>query len=157
MKKRARPTRRPRPSHPTRPPRQPVAPIWIDERDALAIHNRLLALDGGLTGVRDRGLLQSALARPQQPRAYGDNPDFAALAAASTAGIIRNHPFFDGNKRTGFVVGILFLEINGHNFAASEEASAHAVLSLAADTLNESQFAAWLRANLETSDERRVT
>jgi death-on-curing protein len=82
--------------------------------------------------VRDRGPLQSALARPRQLQAYGDNPDFAALAAAYTAGIIRNNPF-----------------INGHNFTASEESSARAVLNLAADTLDESAFAAWLRANLQ--------
>lgn len=140
MRKRDRPRRRRRP---------PALPIWIDERDALAIHGRLLALDGGLAGLRDRGLLQSALARPQQLQAYGAKPDFAALAAAYTAGIMRNHPFFDGNKRTGFVIGVLFLEINGHNFTASEEASAQAVLSLAADTLDESAFGAWLRANLK--------
>ena len=146
MRKHVRPARRRRPPRPAHLPREPV---WIDERDALAIHGRLLALDGGLSGVRDRGLLQSALARPQQLQSYGDNPDFAALAAAYTAGIIRNHPFFDGNKRTGFVVGVLFLEIKGHNFTASEEASAQAVLSLAADTLDESHFAAWLRANLK--------
>jgi death-on-curing protein len=103
--------------------------------------------------VRDRGLLQSALARPQQLQACGDNPDFAALGAAYTAGIIRNHPFFDGNKRTGFVVGVLFLEINGYNFTALEEDSAQAVLSLAEDTLDESAFASWLRANLGASDE----
>ena len=140
MRKHVRPRRR---------QREIAPPIWIDEYDALAIHGRLLALDGGLTGLRDRGLLQSALARPQQLQAYGNKPDIAALAAAYTAGIIRNHPFFDGNKRTGFVIGVLFLEINGHIFTASEEASAQAVLSLAADTLDESAFAAWLRANLQ--------
>jgi death-on-curing protein len=140
VKKRVRPRRRRRSTQP---------PIWIDERDALAIHGRLLALDGGLKGLRDPGLLQSALARPQQLQANGDNPDSAALAAAYTVGIILNHPFFDGNKRTGFVTGVLFLEINGHNFTASEEASAQAVLSLAADTFDESAFAAWIRANLK--------
>jgi death on curing protein len=143
MRKPVRRRRRRRSKHQGRPP------IWIDERDALAIHGRLLALDGGLTGLRDRGLLQSALARPQQLQAHGDNPDSAALAAAYTTGIIRNHPCFDGNKRTGFVIGVLFLEINGHRFTASEETSAQAVLSLAADTLDESAFAAWMRANLK--------
>ena len=149
MRKRVRPTRRRRPPRPAHLPREPVWPIWIDERDALTIHGRLLALDGGLSGVRDRGLLQSALARTQKLHAPRRSPDFAALAAAYTAGIIRNHPFFDGNKRTGFVLGVLFLEINGHNFTASEEASAQVVLSLAADTLDESHFAVWLRANLK--------
>lgn len=141
MRKRVRRRRRRRSKPQGRPP------IGIDERDALAIHGRLLALDGGLTGLRDRSLLQSALARPQQLQAHGDNPDSAALAAAYTAGIIRNHPFFDGNKRTGFVIGVLFLEMNGHRFTASEETCAQAVLSLAADTLDESAFATWMRAN----------
>jgi death-on-curing protein len=123
--------------------------VWIDERDALAVHGRLLALDGGLTGVRDRGLLESALARPRQFEAYADQPDLAALAAAYTAGIIRNHPFFDGNKRTGFVVGVLFLEINGCDFTASEETAAQAVLDLAAGSLDDAGYAAWLRTNLK--------
>jgi len=153
VRKHAPPARRRRLSHRSQLRRPPRPPAWIDEHDALAIHGRLLALDGGLTGVRDRGLLQSALARPQQLQAYGDNPDFAALAAAYTAGIIRNHPFFDGNKRTGFVVGVLFLEINGYDFTAREEDSAQAVLSLAEDTFDESAFASWLLANLGAGDE----
>jgi death-on-curing protein len=125
-------------------------PIWIDERDALALHDRLLALDGGAVGVRDAGLLQSALARPQQLHAYGDNPDIIDMAAAYTAGIVRNHPFVDGNKRTGFVVGVLFLEMNGYHFTATEEAAAQAVLSLAAGTLDEPALAAWMRANVKS-------
>jgi len=122
-------------------------PIWIDERDALALHDRLLALDGGAPGVRDMGLLQSALARPQQLYAYGDNPDIIDMAASYTAGIVRNHPFIDGNKRTGFLVGVLFLELNGVRFTATEESAAQAILSLAAGTLDEPALAAWLRAN----------
>jgi death-on-curing protein len=124
-------------------------PVWIDERDALALHDRLLALEGGAAGLRDRGLLQSALARPQQLRAYGDKPDIIQMAAAYTAGIVRDHPFVDGNKRTGFVVGVLFLELNGYHFVASEEDAAQAVLSLAAGTLQEEAFAAWMRANVK--------
>ncbi|MGA8224803.1 MAG: type II toxin-antitoxin system death-on-curing family toxin [Candidatus Acidiferrales bacterium] len=123
-------------------------PLWIDERDALALHDRLLALEGGAAGMRDLGLLLSALARPQQLRAYGDKPDIIQMAAAYTAGIVRDHPFIDGNKRTGFVVGVLFLELNGYRFAASEEDAAQAVLSLAARTLEETAFAAWMRANV---------
>jgi death-on-curing protein len=122
-------------------------PVWIDERDALALHDRLLALEGGAAGLRDRGLLQSALARPQQLRAYGDKRDISQMAAAYTAGIVRDHPFVDGYKRTGFVVGVLFLELNGYHFVASEEDAAQAVLSLAAGTLKEETFAAWMRAN----------
>lgn len=122
-------------------------PVWIEERDALALHDRLIGLDGGAAGVRDSGLLKSALARPQQLHAYGDKPSIIHMAAAYTAGIVRNHPFVDGNKRTGFVVGVLFLEMNGYRFIATEEAAAQAVLSLAAGTLDETAFAMWMRAN----------
>ena len=125
------------------------APVWIDERDALALHDRLLALDGGLAGVRDEGLLKSALARPEQLHAYGNSPDTVELATAYTAGIIRNHPFIDGNKRTGFIIGALFLEMNGYRLTASEEDATQAVLGLAAGTLDESAFAAWMRANVK--------
>lgn len=122
-------------------------PVWIDERDASALHDRLLALHGGAAGLRDDALLKSALARPQQHYAYGSSPDVVDLAAIYTAGIVQNHPFIDGNKRTGFVVGILFLELNGYRFTASEEDAAQAVLGLAAGDLNEAGYAAFLRAN----------
>ena len=122
-------------------------PLWLEERDALALHDRLLALHGGAAGVRDDALLQSALARPQQIHAYADAPDLLDLAAAYTAGIVRNHPFIDGNKRTGFVVGILFLELNGYRFTASEADAAQAVLELAAGTLDEAGYTNFLRAN----------
>ncbi len=124
-------------------------PVWIDEREALAIHDQLLALDGGAPGVRDEGLLASALARPRQIHAYDDAPDIADMAAAYIAGIVRNHPFVDGNKRTGFILGVLFLELNGYRFTATEEAAAQSVLSLAAGTLDEAAFAAWVRANVK--------
>jgi death on curing protein len=126
-------------------------PIWIDERDALALHDRLLALDGGAAGVRNVGLLRSALARPQQVDAYGDAPDIIDMAAAYTVGIVRNHPFVDGNKRTAFVVGVLFLELNGHRFTATEEDATQAVLGLAAGTIAEATFTRWLRANISRS------
>jgi death on curing protein len=122
-------------------------PVWIDERDAIALHSRLLALHGGAEGLRDRGLLQSALARPQQQYAYAETSDMIDMATAYTAGIVRNHPFVDGNKRTGFVVGILFLELNGYRFAASEEDAAQAVLKLADGTLDEADYNAFLRGN----------
>lgn len=122
-------------------------PVWIEERDALALHDRLLALHGGAAGVRDVALLQSALARPRQVAAYARTPGIIDMAAAYTAGIVRNHPFIDGNKRTGFVVGVLFLELNGYRFTASEEDAAQAVLGLAADTLDEQGYAAFLREN----------
>jgi death-on-curing protein len=89
-------------------------PVWIEERDPLVLHDRLLALHGGASGVRDGALLlQSALARPRQKYAYAENTDIIDMAAAHPAGMLRNHPLIDGNKRTGFVVGILFLELNG--------------------------------------------
>ena len=122
-------------------------PLWIEERDALILHDRLLALHAGATGERDDALLQSALARPRQISAYAESPGIIDMAAAYTAGIVRNHPFIDGNKRTGFVVGILFLELNGYRFAASEEDAAQAVLALAAGRLDEQGYAAFLRAN----------
>jgi death-on-curing protein len=124
-------------------------PIWIDERDALALHDRLLALHGGASGVRDEGLLKSALARAKQLHAYAQTPNIIDMAAAYTAGIVRNHPFIDGNKRTGFVVGILFLEMNGHTFTASEEDAAQAVLTLAAGPLDEEMYAKFLLANTQ--------
>ena len=122
-------------------------PLWIEERDALVLHDRLLALHGGAAGIRDDALLKSALARPQQIYAYADSPDLIDLAAAYTVGIVRNHPFIDGNKRIGFVVGILFLELNGYRFSANEADTAQAVLALAAGTLDEASYAAFLRAN----------
>jgi death-on-curing protein len=124
-------------------------PVWIDERDALALHDRLLALDGGAPGVRDMGLLQSALARPRQLHTYGGKRDIIEMAAAYTAGIVRNHPFVDGNKRTGFILGALFLELNGYRFTATEESAAQAILSLAAGTLDEPTLTAWMRANVK--------
>jgi death-on-curing protein len=126
-------------------------PVWIDERDALALHDRLLGLDGGAEGVRDEGLLSSALARPKQHSACGDRPGIVELAAAYTFAILRSHPFIDGNKRTGFVAGALFLELNGYRLIASEEDATQAVMGLAAGTLDEPAFVAWLRANVKKS------
>lgn len=122
-------------------------PLWIDEHDVLAIHDRLPALHAGASGVRDRGLLQSALARPREHHAYAKSADIVAMAAPYTAGIVRNHPFVDGNKRTGFLIGILFLELHGFDFIATEEDAAQAVIALAAGALDEAGYTAWLREN----------
>jgi death on curing protein len=119
-------------------------PVWVDASDALAIHEILLVRHGGASGLRDEGLLESALARPRQQFAYA-SPDIVEMAAAYTAGIVQNHPFVDGNKRTGFVVGILFLEMNGFEFTASEPEAAQAVLELAAGSIDETGFALFLR------------
>lgn len=124
-----------------------MAPLWIEASDALALHDRLLVLHGGAAGLRDDALLKSALARPQQLYAYGAGVDMIDMATAYTAGIVRNHPFVDGNKRTGFVIGILFLELNGYRFTASEEDTARAVLGLAGSALDEAGYTQFLRAN----------
>ena len=103
-----------------------------------------------MAGLRDATLLESALARPQQLYAYADTPDIIDMAASYTAGLLQNHVFFDGNKRTGFVVGILFLELNGYRFTAVEDAATQAVLQLAAGKLEEPGYAAFLRENTTT-------
>ena len=123
-------------------------PVWLEAAEILAIHERLLALHGGAGGTRDQGLLEAALAKPRYRRTYDGTADIATLAAAYAAGIIGNHPFIDGNKRTGFVAAALFVELNGHRFVASEEDAAEIVLALAAGSLDEAEFAAWLGANL---------
>ena len=122
-------------------------PVWLDERDGLALHDRMLSLFGGASGVRDPGLLKSAMARPQQHYAYGSSHSITDLAAIYTVGIVRNHPFVDGNKRTGFLLGVLFLELNGYRFQANEEDAAQAVLSVANGKMTESGHADFLRAN----------
>ncbi len=123
-------------------------PLWIEDGLVFAIHDRQLVEHGGADGVRDESLLHSALGRPPSHLAYG-SPDIIELAAKYTAGIVRNHPFVDGNKRTGFVVGVLFLELNGCRFTASEAAAAQAILGLAAGTIDEAGFCAFLRANVD--------
>jgi death-on-curing protein len=120
---------------------------WIDERDALVLHEKLVILHGGSPGLRDGALLKPALARPLQHHAYRPEVDIVELGALYTASVVSNHPFVDGNRRTGFVIGILFLELNGYRFSASEETAAQAVIDLAAGKLNEAQYAAFLRAN----------
>jgi len=124
-------------------------PVWIDESDALAIHDRLIALHGGLPTVRDSGLLESALARPQQHYTYKKRTSLPDLAAIHVAGIVGNHPFVDGNKRTGFVIGVLFLELNSFEFLAQEEDAAQAVMELAAGSIGEAEFARWLKTNIK--------
>jgi death on curing protein len=124
-------------------------PIWIELELELAIHDRQLAEHGGAEGLRDEALLHSALGRPMN-QFNDESTDVVALAAKYTAGIVQNHPFLDGNKRTGFVVGVLFLELNGYRFTASEEAAAQAVLDLAAGRMNETGFCEFMHANSKT-------
>ncbi len=119
-------------------------PEWIVAEVVLAIHEEQLAEHGGGAGIRDRGLLDSALARPRNALAFGE-PDSCALAAAYAFGIARNHPFIDGNKRTAFVVCELFLVLNGLVLTADDSECVLKMLALAAGDLPEEAFAAWLR------------
>lgn len=128
------------------------APAWVREDVVLAIHRRQLAEHGGGEGIRDPGLLDSALARPQNLLAYADSElDLATLAASYAWGISRNHPFVDGNKRTAFVVCRTFLRLNGRDLAASQEEKVLTFLELAAGRLSEQQLVAWIRDRLTDS------
>lgn len=113
-----------------------------------AMHLELIAEHGGSPGVRDQGLLESALARPHYLTAYG-NPDFFALASAYCYGISRNHPFVDGNKRVAFVCMAVFLEMNGWRLTASQESATDVMLRLAAGSLTETELVQWLTENGE--------
>ncbi len=117
---------------------------WVREGIVLALHDEQLTEHGGASGVRDFGLLQSALARPVNLVAYAE-PDAADLAAACAFGIARNHPFVDGNKRTAAVAALLFLDINGHNWTITEPELVVLILALAAGELAEDEVAAWFR------------
>ena len=127
-----------------------MAWVWIAESVVLAIHEAQLAEHGGMAGIRDENLLASALGRPRNLDAYGDKPDVAAIAAAYAFGIARNHPFFDGNKRTGFVLLELFLNLNGRILEASDAECITTMLALAAGDLSEENLAAWLREHRKT-------
>jgi death-on-curing protein len=120
--------------------------IWLLEAVVLAVHDEEIAERGGAEGVRDRGLLSSALARPQNKASYGD-PSVFDLAAAYASGIIWNHPFIDGNKRTGFLAAYIFLDRNGWEMVAPEADAVDAVLALARKEMDEAGFVAWLKEN----------
>lgn len=119
-------------------------PDWITLDLALAIHDEQIAEHGGAEGVRDQGLLESALARPRNAWGYGAT-DLCSLAAVLCHGIARNHPFVDGNKRTAYVAGETFLILNGLLLESSDAESVAAMLDLAAGEMSEAEFAAWLR------------
>ena len=122
-------------------------PRWLDEAVALAVHDRQLAEHGGPPGVRDAGMLASALARPVNRWSYGED-DPCALAAAYAFGIARNHPFVDGNKRSAWVLARLFLRLNGQGLAFAEADALATVLALAAGELSEDELADWFRQHL---------
>jgi len=118
--------------------------VWIDRDDCLGFHSALLSRFGGLDGLRDSGLLDSAIARPLQLLAYGQ-PSLFDLAAAYAHGIVKNHPFLDGNKRSGLMAAALFLELNGMVFNAPEEEAVLQTLALAAGEIDAEAYAVWLR------------
>jgi len=125
-------------------------PAWIARDECLAIHEMMLAQHGGLAGVRDEGLLESALSKPQNLFAYA-KPSCTEMAASYATGIILNHPFLDGNKRTGFMIAAVFLEVNGYEFTATEESVVEITLALAAGHVKEKEYAAWLKENSRKS------
>lgn len=122
-------------------------PVWLLKCVVEAMHDAQLAEHGGAAGVRDAGLLDSALARPVNAYAYGEI-DVCALAAAYAFGIVRNHPFGDGNKRTAFLAAYVFLALNGFELTADQIAATTTVLALASGKMDQEGFAVWLRANV---------
>jgi death-on-curing protein len=125
-------------------------PRWIDQRALLLLHSETLAEHGGLAGIRDRGLLESALARPLNLHAYEPKSDLARLAAAYGFGLARNHPFYDGNKRAAFLAIGLFLQINGQKLIADPAEAAAVIFNLAEGGLSEPELADWIRRNSTT-------
>jgi len=123
-------------------------PIWMDMVDAVIFHDMELAAHGGSTGIRDAGMLESALMRPRNLWAYAETPpSLTRLAAAYAFGISSNHPFVDGNKRTALVVSFAFLDINGISVTASQEDTYATILALAAGEINEQQLTDWSETN----------
>jgi death-on-curing protein len=127
---------------------EPIEPMWIDGRLALAVHDRQLAEHGGGQGLRDLSALESALARPRNSWSYGET-DLCRLAAAYAFGIARNHPFVDGNKRTAWVAARTFLILNNRNLTYGREEAVRVVERLAAGELSEDELADWFRAHLQ--------
>jgi death-on-curing protein len=128
-------------------------PVWLRKDVLLAVHERLLAEHGGSSGIRDDGLLESALGRPQNLFAYG-KPAIFDLAVSYAYGIIKNHPFVDGNKRTGFMAAYLFLGRNGYEFTASERDVVVKTLAVAEGTMSKEQLASWLKENSAKAPKR---
>lgn len=120
--------------------------VWVDRPLVLALHQQLITEFGGATGVRDEGLLESALARPRNAAAYGA-PTIFELAASYAFGIARNHPFVDGNKRTALAAADVFLQLNGHDLTAPEVEAVAVYRDLAAGEIGEAEVAGWLEAN----------
>ncbi len=125
------------------------APRWIDKEALILLHAESLAEHGGLEGLRDEGLLDSALARPLNVHAYEEVTDIARLAAAYGVGIAKNHPFADGNKRAAFLSVGLFLGLNGQRLVADKADAIRVMLAVAAGELSESEFAEWIKVHMK--------
>ena len=121
-------------------------PLWLNRDDCLGIHEMMLSQHGGAAGLRDNSLLLSALAKPQNRFAYGSQ-SLPEMAGSYAAGIVRNHPFLDGNKRTGFMLAATFLDINGWELTATEESVVQSTLALASGKMTEAQYVGWLDEN----------
>jgi len=121
---------------------------WADRRALELLHDESIAEHGGASGLRDEGLLESALARPLNLAAYGE-PDVAELAASYGVGLAKNHPFVDGNKRAAFLAVGLFLALNGKRLVATQAEATLNMLAVAAGTLEEADFAQWLREHVQ--------
>ena len=119
---------------------------WIDKTALVLLHDESLGEHGGAAGIRDEGLFESALARPENIAA-DENPDIASLAAAYGVGLAKNHPFIDGNKRVAFMAVGLFLALNGYRLCASQIEATKAMFTVAAGEMSEADFAAWIRQN----------
>lgn len=121
--------------------------VWLDASILLAVHDEQLVEHGGISGIRDNGMFESALAKPQNLAAYGE-PDFAELAASYGFGLAKNHPFLDGNKRTAFVAVELFVRLNGYVLQADDVSCVLTMLAVASGDIDEAGFADWIRKNV---------
>lgn len=123
-------------------------PNWVSKEECMALHSMLVAMFGGSDGVRDEHALDASLGRPLQHYSYNEpEPSIVELAAIYCSGIVKSHPFMDGNKRSGFITAALFLESNGYKLTASEEAAAVQIIALADSRLSDEELTAWLEAN----------
>lgn len=127
--------------------RRAAEPKWLTRMVVDAIHNDQLREHGGLPGVRDENLLESALARPRQKWHYSDRTDAPTLAAAYAFGLVRNHPYRDGNKRIGFLAMVTSLGVNGHDFSATEAEVVTEILALADGSVSEETLVDWIRTH----------
>ena len=127
--------------------KRPAEPHWLSRIVVDAIHDDQLREHGGLPGIRDENVLESALARPKQKWHYANKADVATLAAAYAFGLVRNHPYRDGNKRIGFLALVTFLELNGHELDATDAEVIAEILALADGRVSEDELANWIRAH----------